>query len=57
MDLQSIQASCLKSISVPNVRGDFYIYIARDSDTLTKMSKLYFVWQYEYGRIPLHMDI
>ena len=52
-----MQASCLKSISVPNVRGDFYIYIARDSATLTKMSKLYFVWQYEYGRIPLHMDI
>ena len=39
MDLQCIQASSLKSISVPNVRGDFHIYTARQSATLTKMSK------------------
>ena len=31
MDLQCIQASGLKSTSVPNVRGDFHIYITRQS--------------------------
>ena len=33
-----MQASTLKSISVENVMGDFHIYTARQSATLTKMS-------------------
>ena len=57
MDLQCIQASSSKSISVPNVRGEFHIYTASQSASLTKMSKLYFVWQYEYGCLPLHFEI
>ena len=55
MDSQCIQAS--SSISVPNVRRDFHIYFARQSATLTKMSKLCFVWQYEYGCFPLLTEI
>ena len=50
--LACIQASSLKSISVLNVRGDFHIYTAMQSATLTKMSKWCFVWQYEYGCLP-----
>ena len=51
MDSQCIQASSLKSISVPNIRGDFHIHIAVQNATLTKC----FVWQYEYGCLPLHI--
>ena len=36
MDSQCIQVSSSKSISVPNVRGDFDIYIAKQSATLRK---------------------
>ena len=36
-------ASSLKSIFVPNVRVDFHIYTVRQSVTLTKMSKWWFV--------------
>ena len=57
MDSQCIQASSSKSISVSNVREDFHIYIARQSTTLTKMPKWCFVWQYEYGCLPLHIRI
>ena len=55
--LACIQASSLKSISVPNVRGDFHIYTAMQSATLTKTSKWCFVWQYEYGCLPFHIEI
>ena len=48
MDLQWIQASSLKSISIPNVPQVLHIYTARKSATLTKMSEC-FVGQYEYG--------
>ena len=46
-----------KSISAPNVRGDFHIHIAMQHVTLKKffkpthppeVSKLCFVWHYEY---------
>ena len=57
MDSQCIQASSSKSIFVPNVRRNFQIYISRQSATLKKMSKWYFVWQYQYGCVPLHIDI
>ena len=56
MDFQCIQASSSKSISLPNVRTDFHIYIARQSATLTKMFKC-FAWQYEYQCLPLHIEI
>ena len=56
MDFQCIQASSSKSISLPNVRRDFHISIARQSVTLTKMFKC-FVWQYEYQCLPLHIEI
>ena len=36
MDSQCIQVNSSKSISVPNVRGDFDIYMAKQSATLTK---------------------
>ena len=49
MDSQCIQVSSSKSISVPNVRIDSHIYIARESASLKKMSKWCFVSQYEYG--------
>ena len=39
MDSQCIDATSFKRISVPNVMGDFHIYTARESATLTKMSK------------------
>ena len=48
-----MQPSSSNSISVPDVRGDFNIYIVRQSATLTKISKWCFVWQYEYGSLPL----
>ena len=57
MDSQWIQASSSKRISIPNVRKDFHIYLARRSATLAKMSKWCFVWQYEYGYLPLHIEI
>ena len=56
MDSQCIQTSS-KSISVSSVRGDFDVYIARYSANLTKISKWYIVWQYEYGCLPLHNEI
>ena len=59
-----------KSISAPNVRGDFHIHIAMCSVILTKFFKpihpfthqncqndiLMFV-QYEYEGLPLHIEI
>ena len=57
MDSQCIQASSSKSISVPNVREGFHIYTARQSATLTKISKWCFVWQYGYGCLPSHINI
>ena len=39
MDSPCIQATNSKSISVPNITGDFHIYTARQSSTLTKVSK------------------
>ena len=57
MASQWIQASSSKIISIPNVRKDFHIYLARQSATLAKMLKWCFVWQYEYGYLPLHIEI
>ena len=57
MDSQCIQASNSKSTSVPNVSRDFYINIARQGATLTKMLKWCFVWQYEYGSLSLHITV
>ena len=36
VDSQCIQVNSLKSISFPDIRGDFHIYTARESATLTK---------------------
>ena len=52
IDSQCIQATSSKSISLPSVRGNLYIYTGRQSATLTKMSKWCSVWQYEYGCLP-----
>ena len=57
MNSQCIQPTISKSISVSNVRADFPIYIARQSATLTKLSKWCFVWQCEYGCLLLHTEI
>ena len=56
-DSQYIQASSLKSISVPNVKGVFHIHTSRQNATFTKMLKWGFGWQYECGCLPLHMKI
>ena len=42
MDSQFVQATSLKSIPVPNLRGVFRIYTSRQSATLTKNIKLMF---------------
>ena len=42
IDSQSIQDSSSKSISVPNVRGDFYIYIAGAKTHRDKNGKVMF---------------
>ena len=54
MDSQCIQVSSSKSISVPNVRGDFDIYIAKQSATLTKSQNGAL---YEYGCLRVHTEI
>ena len=57
MDSKCIEASSSKSISFLNVRGGFHIYDARQKATLKKMSKWCFVCQYEYGCLPLLIEI
>ena len=42
MDSQCLQATSLKSISVSNVKGEFHIYIAKQSAPLTKNVKMMF---------------
>ena len=55
MDSKGIESSSSNFFSFSNVTLDFHIYIARQSATLTKISKWCFVWQYKYGWLLLHI--